>query len=99
MGAGLTWRGVACRMSWGLGAGGCLGSHLEVGSDRGQCMGRAEDFMEEVSGIWGKSRSGGRGAGLGMKRDLPEMTRSEGGVGSGISKGGVTWKGMGFREG
>lgn len=38
------------------------------------------------------------GAGLGTKRDQPEMARSEGGVGSGIGEGGVSWKGMEFRK-
>lgn len=38
------------------------------------------------------------GAGLGTKKDQPEMARSEGGVGSGISEGGVSWKRMEFRK-
>lgn len=39
------------------------------------------------------------GAGLGTKRDQTEMAGFEGGVGSGIREGGVSWKGMGFRKG
>lgn len=38
------------------------------------------------------------GEGLGTKKDQPEMARPEGGVGSGISEGGVSWKGMEFRK-
>lgn len=62
-------------------------------------MGRGKDSMEAVRGILGRVGTCQRGAGLGVKRDLPEMTRSEGRAGSGISTGGVTWRGMGFREG